>query len=366
MALIVCPECGKKFSDRAAACPECAFPTSEIIGQSSNASEGQFTIANNAFIDGRYDEAYQIYSQIYAGGETDSTLMWRLGLATGAKDLFAYGIPTSSKELIKSAVLYEKEKAVNIEDYCKNLLSLLDDAADVLNKVSSSVTDSALELLQQSEKTRSAGEIAVDALLTPRIIGERNLYEDRKSLNRNIQITQTATRNIEEITRTIKAFNSYIMATIAETFANNEKVTSELAKLLNNLVSSKSDYYTLSRIAKDIDITAYGAGYGREEILFELKKCSTYYRVNNKIQNQSLFASPAGHFKLTNYKIKFEAAKPVCCFEKSLDDLISVKTGGVANTSIVFKFPENIEVWLLPDDLRTSYYASMIGALLNK
>ena len=366
MALIVCPECGKTFSDRAAACPECGCPTSEIVGQSSNANEGQITIANNAFIDGRYDEAYQIYSQIYARGETDTPLMWRLGLATGAKDLFAYGIPTSSKELIKAAVLHEKEKAVNIEDYCKNLLLLLDDTADVLNKVSSSVTDGALELLQQREKTRSAGEMAVDALLAPQIVANRNLYEDRKTLNRNIQITQAATSNIEEINQTIKAFNSYILVTVAETFTNNEEVTSELAKLLNNLVSSKSDYDILMRIAKDIDITAYGAGYGREEILFELKNCSTYYRVNNQIQNQSFFASPKGHFKLTNYRIKFEAAKPVCCFEKFLDDLISVNTGGVANTSVVFKFPESIEVWLLPDDLRTGFYASVIGTLLNK
>ena len=366
MALIVCPECGKNFSDRATACPECGCPTSEIIGQSSNTSEGQIIIANNAFIDGRYDEAYKIYSKIYAGGNTDTVVLRRLALATGAKDLFAYGIPASSKDLIKSSVLREKEKSVNIEDYCKNLLSLLNDTTGVFSNVSSSVTDSALELLQQREKTRSAGEVAVDALLTPRIISERNLYEDRKSLNRNIQITQTATSNIEETTQTIKAFNSYILTTISETFANKEKVTSELAKLLNSLVSSKSDYNTLSRIANDIDITAYGKGYGREEILFELKKCSTYYRVNNKIQNQSLFASPSGHFKLTNYKIKFEAAKPVCCFEKSLEDLIFVNTGGVANTSVVFKFSGNIEVWLLPDDLQTSLYASTINALLNK
>ena len=30
MALITCPECGKEFSDRAVACPNCGFPTNEI------------------------------------------------------------------------------------------------------------------------------------------------------------------------------------------------------------------------------------------------------------------------------------------------------------------------------------------------
>lgn len=30
MALITCPECGKEFSDKAAACPNCGYPTNEI------------------------------------------------------------------------------------------------------------------------------------------------------------------------------------------------------------------------------------------------------------------------------------------------------------------------------------------------
>ena len=31
MALIICPECGKQFSDKAAACPNCGCPTSEAV-----------------------------------------------------------------------------------------------------------------------------------------------------------------------------------------------------------------------------------------------------------------------------------------------------------------------------------------------
>ncbi len=36
MALIVCSECGKNFSDKASACPECGCPTSEIITNTKN------------------------------------------------------------------------------------------------------------------------------------------------------------------------------------------------------------------------------------------------------------------------------------------------------------------------------------------
>lgn len=35
MALIVCPECGKRFSDKAPSCPECGCPTSAIVGEAA-------------------------------------------------------------------------------------------------------------------------------------------------------------------------------------------------------------------------------------------------------------------------------------------------------------------------------------------
>lgn len=31
MALIECPECGKEFSDKAQACPNCGCPTDEVL-----------------------------------------------------------------------------------------------------------------------------------------------------------------------------------------------------------------------------------------------------------------------------------------------------------------------------------------------
>ena len=43
MALIKCPECGKEFSDKASACPNCGCPTSEIntSSNSNNSSEDE-------------------------------------------------------------------------------------------------------------------------------------------------------------------------------------------------------------------------------------------------------------------------------------------------------------------------------------
>lgn len=41
MALIICTECGKKFSDRAACCPECGCPTEEVLKDLEKIAEQQ-------------------------------------------------------------------------------------------------------------------------------------------------------------------------------------------------------------------------------------------------------------------------------------------------------------------------------------
>ncbi len=50
MALITCPECGKEFSDKAAACPNCGFPTKEFLetvpSEEPTASDNSDTLAN--------------------------------------------------------------------------------------------------------------------------------------------------------------------------------------------------------------------------------------------------------------------------------------------------------------------------------
>ena len=46
MAMIKCIECGKEFSDRAEACPNCGCPTSETTGKKSTATVASIVINN--------------------------------------------------------------------------------------------------------------------------------------------------------------------------------------------------------------------------------------------------------------------------------------------------------------------------------
>ena len=62
MALIVCSECGKKFSDKASACPECGCPTSEIIANTKN--DEKLVQSNNTVVTVlTTDEKEKLYSQ---------------------------------------------------------------------------------------------------------------------------------------------------------------------------------------------------------------------------------------------------------------------------------------------------------------
>lgn len=43
MALIKCPECGKEISDRAEACPNCAYPIAQLSGNHKTSEETEKT-----------------------------------------------------------------------------------------------------------------------------------------------------------------------------------------------------------------------------------------------------------------------------------------------------------------------------------
>ena len=45
MALIICAECGKKFSDKAIYCPECGCPIEEVL--KANSTLEPISIKNN-------------------------------------------------------------------------------------------------------------------------------------------------------------------------------------------------------------------------------------------------------------------------------------------------------------------------------
>ncbi len=73
MALIKCPECGKKFSDMAPACPECGCPTNKIKTDSKPVLKFEDVFSCNKVLEGLSKGAIKEAKQII--GHDESVLL---------------------------------------------------------------------------------------------------------------------------------------------------------------------------------------------------------------------------------------------------------------------------------------------------
>lgn len=345
MALIVCPDCGKSFSERAAACPECGCPTTEIAGQSSNANAGQISIANNAFEDGRYDEAYQLFAQIYTQNQNNPNVLLRLGLATAAKDYFDNGIPNSTKDLISKGLQMAKS------DNVAQIAAFVADAQKVVQDTKDAVFEGLSSAIQQTAPMRGVGSMIADALLSPVASANRNLYEDRRTAENNNRILNNAIANKKIIIATLDAFCSFVLNAVVDVLAAQLDNTNPLYTALGTFVVSGEDAKVYEKLSTSStpQTNVYGLCYGEEKTILEFNDDCCFLHINGK-PHASSFAPPKGHLLLTNYKVVYKANKEKCSFEKSLDDLLRVEIGGPGSwkTHIALIFPNDTKVLITP------------------
>ena len=88
MAMIVCPECGKSFSDHASACPNCSCPTEVITGKAptvaNSNTENILLLADRAFSSSEYTEAASYYKSAFLADAKNAHTILRLELSTFA------------------------------------------------------------------------------------------------------------------------------------------------------------------------------------------------------------------------------------------------------------------------------------------
>ena len=366
MALIVCPECGKNFSDRATACPECGCPTSDIIGQNSNANEGQLVIANNAFDDGRYDEAYQLFAQLYAQNQTNPQIVIRLGLSTAARDYFNNGIPNSTKDMLVKGMNLIKNSTTTHEEFVSQITPYINDTKKVIDDTKVAVIEEFSSAINQTSSMRSTGAMLADALFSPVASANRNLYEDRRTAAANNKILNNAIANKKAITSTLDNFTSYILKTVADMLTEPLGNENALYTLLGNFVISGEDAKIYEKLSGSTATqeNVYGLCYGEEKTILNFKDNTSFLHINGK-PHAAGFAPPKGHLLLTNYKVVYKAAKDKFSFEKPLNDLIRVEVGGPGSwkTHITLIFPNNCKVLISPDPAGMQ---SMFVTLVNE
>lgn len=370
MALIICPECGKKFSDRAVACPECGCPTSEISGQSSNASEGQIIIANNAFDDSRYDEAYQLFAQLYAQNQSNPQIAIRLGLATAARDYFNNGIPNSTKDLLSKGLELAKNNASSYDAFVSQITPYIIDTKKVIGDTKNAVIEGISSALNQTASMRGAGEMVVDALFSPVVSANRNLYEDRRTAEANSRILNNAIANKKVITATLDAFGSFVLKTVADLLTEPLDNDNALYAVLGDFVANGDDAKIYEKLCASPSTqgNVYGLCYGEEKTLLEFSDTYCIVRVNGepRVKAHIFEGTPKGHVLLTNYRVVYKATKDKFSFEESLENLIRVEVGGPLNVFITLCYPNNLKVLISPVPEGTqAVYVATINEMLK-
>ena len=352
MALIVCPDCGKHFSDRAPACPECGCPTSEITGVTTSAGTGPILIANNAFQDGRYEEAYHLFAQLYAQNQENPHVCIHLGLSTAARDYFSNGIPSSAKELIVKGLEITKNGCPSHEGFVFQITPYITDIKKVIDDTKVSVIQELHSAVNSTAPMRSAGAMMADALCSPIASANRNLYEDRRTAEANSRILNNAIANKKVITATLDEFRSFVLKTVADMMTQPLDSSDPLYKLLGDFVVSGDDariYEALSPTATPQE-NVYGLCYGEEKILLNFQNIYSTILINGKVPKRS-FTVPKGHLVLTNYKVTYMPANPEFSFQRSLNDLIRVEVDGPGGmkTFNSLVFPNNISIQISPN-----------------
>lgn len=100
MALIICPECGKQFSDKAAACPNCGCPTSEAVkGRSAENAQKEASKKMLACVERTLDQARKAGAQFER--EADAI---RRAAAEREIDLFSRSAADDVKRIVHMAV----------------------------------------------------------------------------------------------------------------------------------------------------------------------------------------------------------------------------------------------------------------------
>lgn len=364
MALIVCPECGKNFSDRATACPECGCPTSEIIGASNGTNSGQELVAFNAFDDGRYDEAYQLLAQLYSQNTSDEKILTKLALATGAKEYFTNGIPNSTKDLFVKGVSIIKVNSNSQDELIAGLISVVNDSKKVIDNIKLFVIDEVTTAIGNTSPTRSAGAMVADTLFSPIVSANRNLYEDRRTLENNAKILNSAIANKQKVTATLDEFCSFVLKTIADALDNPIESNSELHSLLAKFVIKADDSKVFESISNGgaAQSNVFGLCFGEEKTLLNFTDNTTMYFINDKVRVTG-FAPPKGQLILTNYKVQYIAKKEKYSFTRSLEDLLRIEVGGPGGwmTHICLVFPNNHKITITPNPAGTqaAYVATL-------
>ena len=343
MALITCPECGKEFSDRATACPNCGCPTSAA----GVVDESLVRSADNAFYDGRYDEAYEAYNRLYLANDSIVGVNFKLAISTAGKDGMKNGVPNSTKKLITSGLELLKAASDDAKT-SSDIVVLLKDAQKLTDDIRSVVSEAVEGKLSGMSSTRSAKRAVFDSLFADVTSARMMNYQDTNTLNQNINLLEQAKTIRKNAEAHIQELGSFLVNAVVGTVANTPAATPELTDALQPFVSTPQANEEFQRLnASGTASAPKGLCFGEEVPVLDFSNTFTALAIGDKMQNRGGFAPPRGRVVVTNYKITYNTDKSKTSFTKSLDNLTDVGAKVFMGAQYLkLSFSDSYEVWI--------------------
>lgn len=207
MALITCIECGKKFSDRALACPECGCPTSAMTGQKDEKSVAEVVIKLDKSSE---DASKQMYDAVRQAKST----------ASSADSAFDRASSRVQRMASRSIDLFGGTAVTQVADIAQESKKACDDLYAALQLALATLDNTCRPLLIYKPEGRAIKEV----------------YYEIKQLNSDSEISNTFTGSLNYDNLGDLATRRYspsIQAKMIEQFwkTEYEKVQSEMNRI---------------------------------------------------------------------------------------------------------------------------------------
>ncbi len=356
-----CMKCGTQLPDEAAFCSSCGNPVGGGAAPINNTNAGGILLADNAFVDGRYEEAYQLYAQVYATNQNDSHVSVRLGLSTAAREYFANGVPDSAKDLIAKGFDIAKKEAESYEALVNKINSFVMDVKKVVKDINDVLITGIVSAYDKAAPTRSTGAVVADVLFSPMDSANRNLYEDRRIEENNKKLVDNAVTNNRLVKREVHKFVSLILRLVANVIVQPLPDDSPLFVALGEFVRNSVDarIYQSLCVSHQLPPHINGLCYGVERTLLEFKGTTCFLYVNGK--TTPTLTPPKGDVIITNYRVIFRAKKEKLSFERPLNEILSVSEKGWLTLN--FKNAVYIDISVPVGSKYKSYAANLLEDL---
>lgn len=357
MAMIVCPECGKSFSDHASACPNCSCPTEVITGQAptvtNSNTENILLLADRAFSNSEYKEAASYYKSAFLTDAKNAHTLLRLELSTFAANVPSVRTAPNQFDTFVDALLLYKRSAP--EQFEQKVISFLTDTQKVVEDVALALYNLLDDADASLSHMRSRFSMIADFVSTPAFIANQNFKKDIETANQNSIKLDNANKIAEGSIAELSHLTDNVLEAVAKVFGDDKVSSDSLAESLKFTVNDYEHNVIYKRLtgkdaSKDV---SFGLCVGDKTTLYNGKNIAQL-KSNGKKYSSTL--DPAGYLRITNFDIDFTSKNnnPSKNFHRCLNDFYSYedKPGTMFYTLVInFKNGDELIIKHSPSSL---------------